>query len=173
MDNEPLAVSAHIPSEANVQSALSVHFNLLTAAHASGDKRLAGRVLRHLPTIRKKLDLGVISRLIDHSNQSSILMDIRALLLPACGQAASNDFQGLPPFVAETEIYVYLLATVCLIDAKLLSAAAQCAFLGIRRSREANLRTLDSLAACLHFYLARSFELGGSANDFELHSYSP
>lgn len=155
-------------------STISIHLNLLKTSHGTNDKRLASRVLRHLPSIRSKLSANLLIKIIESfSTNSSTLETIKGLLSQlkemaieddGSSQAQSNTFKTVVP---DVECYLCLLSAVYLLDNSKHLLSTQVSQLGINKAKDANARSLDPIQAKLFFYLARAHELL-SSNDVSL-----
>ena len=134
------------------------------------DPRFVARVLRSLPSTRKKLNRGVLTALINGyftspANDKSLLlgyidqsMDTDAKPLTFQPRSAKASTQPLLPEVAT---YISLLLLVYLIDNEFHEKAVAWSTTVTDKLATLNRRTLDGLQAKCYFYYARAFELAG------------
>lgn len=138
-------------------AAFSVHANLLSAAYEEDDKRLVGRVLRHLTSTRRSVKKeGLAQMLSFYANQSKSAI-IAHLSKTICGKneynTKTNDISA-PSLVPTIEIYVALLAMLYLLDNGAKEEACSTALAAVQALRGYDLRALDPLAARLYHYMA-------------------
>ncbi|KAL6041967.1 26S proteasome non-ATPase regulatory subunit 3 [Balamuthia mandrillaris] len=138
------------------------------------ETRLISRALRRFFTVnRKQLSSSILHRLVsqhyikDEPQKEQLLSFVSKLpeSMEVVEQPVepSKEEEGKGPlsteFLAEVEIYLYLLVTVALLDNKLYEEAAACSSIMISQLQTYNRRTLNPLAAKAFFYYSRAFEL--------------
>ncbi|XP_028401135.1 26S proteasome non-ATPase regulatory subunit 3-like [Dendronephthya gigantea] len=125
------------------------------------------RVLRSLPSTRKKLNHPLLRKLItgyfiQASQAKNELLkfldepmetDVSSTYRPRTGKAATT------PVLPEVEFYFHLLVVIHLIDTEAYEQALKCSTLLLKKSELHNRRTLDLILAKCFFYHSRTYEL--------------
>ncbi|XP_061412072.1 LOW QUALITY PROTEIN: 26S proteasome non-ATPase regulatory subunit 3 [Lethenteron reissneri] len=135
---------------------------------SSKEPRFVLRVLRALPSTRRKLNAHVLRKALAGFYTSSGAAPARDLLLtffdepmdaegevtfrPRTGKAAAQ------PLLPETETYLQHLCVVYLLDSKRYDDAQKCSDDLMQKIASQNRRTLDQLAARCYFYHSRVYE---------------
>ncbi|CAK8671409.1 26S proteasome non-ATPase regulatory subunit 3-like [Clavelina lepadiformis] len=129
------------------------------------------RVIRSLPTTRKKLNSRVFFRLAkiffngrqpnDEANKKYLLscLDMASVGIENTDSIKPSSRQAKVPRTPETEVYVFLLLLIYLIDNKMYDKALECANKLVTMLVNENRRSLDPLAAKSFFYYSRIYEL--------------
>ncbi|XP_067936638.1 26S proteasome non-ATPase regulatory subunit 3-like [Watersipora subatra] len=134
------------------------------------DSRFASRVLRALPSTRKKLNSEVLIALINGYYTSA--SNDKTKLLDYLGQSMDTDSKPLTfhprsakastqPLLPEVSTYICLLLLIHLIDSKMYDKAVMWSKQVVEKLSTWNRRTLDGLQAKCFFYYARAHELVG------------
>ncbi|XP_078483651.1 26S proteasome non-ATPase regulatory subunit 3 [Ciona intestinalis] len=141
----------------------------------SREHRHTLRVIRVLPTTRKKLNLNMVSRMVkmffngrqptDEASKSELFSCLEESMETEAGEPVKTSRQAKVPRIPETEIYVYLLVLIYLIDSKSHSLAMKLSNKIVTKLVNENRRSLDSLAAKCYFYYSRVYELIGKLED--------
>jgi len=144
---------------------------LVERSVTSKEPRFLLRVLRTLPTTRKKATSVILRRLISHyfgraenkSDKDTLLayldepMESDSPLAEKSEKPASRG-----SLLFETELYLHLLLLIHLLDTEKLSDADTCSDLIMSKIASKGRRTSDLLAAKCYYYFARVHELRGS-----------
>lgn len=144
--------------------------HLIEKSVQSKDPRFAARVLRALTTTRKRLNVAVLTAIINgyftsQSSEKSKLLEF----LPSSMETDAKPLVFQPrsaksatqPLLPEVSTYISLLVLVYLLDNKDYEKAMSWSNAVMDRLVLLNRRTLDSLQAKCYFYYARAHELGG------------
>lgn len=135
------------------------------------DSRFVARVLRALPSTRKKLNNSVLIALINGYYTST--SNDKSKLLEYLGQSMDTDDAkplafhprsakaSAQPLLPEVSAYISLLLLIYLIDAESYDKAVLWANQIAEKLAALNRRTLDGLQAKCYFYYARAHELSG------------
>ncbi|KAI8337186.1 proteasome regulatory subunit C-terminal-domain-containing protein [Chlamydoabsidia padenii] len=134
--------------------------NLLERAVNTIESRFTTRVLRTLPSIRRRLTAPVLARIITEYYGTN---EKKNELLQLLGQTA-NDMEldnddKKSTTLPEIDIYLHLNVIIYLLDKKELDKGTRLANATVERLVPLNRRTLDLLAARVYFYHARFYEL--------------
>lgn len=134
------------------------------------DSRFASRVLRTLPSTRKKLNNAVLIALINGFYTST--SNDKSKLLEYLAQSMDTDSKPLSfhprsakasalPLLPEVSTYIGVLLLIHLIDTESYEKAMKWSKQLLDRLAALNRRTLDGLQAKCYFYYARAHELAG------------
>eukprot|EP00123_Amoebidium_parasiticum_P000983 comp11947_c0_seq1/m.6619 comp11947_c0_seq1/g.6619 ORF comp11947_c0_seq1/g.6619 comp11947_c0_seq1/m.6619 type:complete len:483 (-) comp11947_c0_seq1:559-2007(-) len=147
--------------------------HLLERGVATKEARFSARVLRTLPSLRKRITPDLLRQAVcAHLAEGHPL---RTFLTSYLGEGSMDVDQpkgskkGKGP---ETEVYLQLLVLIHLLDSQRLPDAITCADDLIGRIKASNRRTMNGLAAKSYFYYARAYELSGRTAEIrkELHA---
>lgn len=142
---------------------LREHVRQIDKAVSSKEPRFAMRVLRSLPSTRRKLNGNVLRGIINQVFPANA--DKEALLGFVEAAAAGSAEIEIPKRTAskqpapEVEVYMHLLVLLRLLDNNKLEEAAVCSQHLVNKVTSQNRRTLDLIAAKCYFYHSRVFEL--------------
>ncbi|KAI8379078.1 proteasome regulatory subunit C-terminal-domain-containing protein [Radiomyces spectabilis] len=139
------------------------NFGLLERAVETIESRFTTRVLRTLPSIRRRLTAPVLAQVISECYGPND--DQKTRLLQYLGQegnamevdTAANDKKG--SILPEIDMYLHLNVLIFLLDNNELQKGRDLANITVERLLQLNRRTLDQLAARVYFYHARFYEL--------------
>ncbi|KAF8461024.1 proteasome regulatory subunit C-terminal-domain-containing protein [Kalaharituber pfeilii] len=160
----------------SVTNEIKQNFALLERGVANFDPRFSLRVLRSIPSLRRRLTADILAKVIsetypsDHLSTKSLLplltedvssMDIEA---PSGGNSSSASANILP----EIDVYLNFLVQIYLLDQKSIIAGAKFSKELVVKVHVLNRRTLDSLAAKVYFYYSRFHELLGNSALLEI-----
>ncbi|XP_041371471.1 26S proteasome non-ATPase regulatory subunit 3-like [Gigantopelta aegis] len=145
------------------------HVRQIEKAVSTKEPRFMSRALRGLVTIRRKLSVKILRKLIQGYFTGQAQASKDELFMYLIPPAEMNGL-GLPfrprsgkavnqPLLPEIEMYIHLLIVIYLIDNKKYTEAAKCSDLLMKKIGQHNRRTLDTLAAKCYFYYSRSYEL--------------
>lgn len=134
------------------------------------DPRFVSRVLRTLPSTRKKINNNVLVALINGYYTSA--SNDKTKLLEYLGQSMDTDAKPLSfhprsakasvqPLLPEVSTYISVLLLIYLIDSESYDKAVRWSKQIVDRLAALNRRTLDGLQAKCYFYYARAHELVG------------
>lgn len=173
-DNQPAPATAEDAEVTKVNTDLVStqeirdHARQIEKAVVSKEPRFVLRVLRSLPSTRRKVNATVLRSLAVHLypgglERESMLAFVEPLLP---GQTEPEPTGRTRPVtkspLPEVDAYIHLLALVRLIDANEMRLAAQCSETLMRKIVGHNRRTLDLIAAKSYFYHTRVAELNGT-----------
>ncbi|SAM07506.1 hypothetical protein [Absidia glauca] len=134
---------------------------LLERAVDTIESRFTTRVLRTLPSIRRRLTAPVLAQVItEYYGNDERKNELLQLLGETAGDNMdldSNDKKSA--ILPEIDIYLHLNVIIYLLDKKELDKGARLANATVDRLVPLNRRTLDLLAARIYFYHARFYEL--------------
>uniref|UniRef100_H2ZG81 PCI domain-containing protein n=1 Tax=Ciona savignyi TaxID=51511 RepID=H2ZG81_CIOSA len=168
METEPAEKSQE---EIDVLSVEDVREQLLLIERSvnSREHRHALRVIRVLPTTRKKLNMNMLTKLIklffNGPSKSDLFSCLEENMETDSSDPVKPSRQAKVPRIPETEIYVYLLVLIYLIDSKSNSLAMKLSNKLVTKLVNENRRSLDPLAAKCYFYYSRVYELMGKLED--------
>ncbi|CAO3622927.1 unnamed protein product [Cunninghamella blakesleeana] len=132
----------------------------LTNAVDTIESRFTTRVLRTLPSIRRRLTSPILAQIISEYYGSD---ERKNTLLQALGEdiqtTESETSDKKSPILPEIDIYLHLNVLIYLLDKNELEKGLKLADDTVNRLVPLNRRTLDLLAARIYFYHARFYEL--------------
>jgi len=145
------------------------HCKLIRRSVDTKESRFILRVLRALPTTRRKLNPVVLRTVLktfftaeaDKDTKEFLLTfvpaatELDASLTPSRGKASST------PLFPEVDFYISLLVLISLIDNKKGEDAVKCATKIFNKLETQNRRTLDQISAKCYFYYSRAHEIVG------------
>ncbi|RKP13842.1 26S proteasome non-ATPase regulatory subunit 3-like protein [Piptocephalis cylindrospora] len=139
------------------------HLSLLDKAVSTFEGRFTSRVLRTLPSLRRRLTGPFLSRAISTLLPSSnaARKHLIGYLDPPSGSSSSSSSSTSVPLHPESEIYLTLLVLILLIDQRKYDQAKELSEKTIQKVHTYNRRTLDPLSARIYFYYVRAYELSG------------
>lgn len=162
-----MPVSSATPNnpQQSLSATLAIQAGLLQCASKEGDKRLVARVLHHLPTVRRRLDVATLSACL-RQGVSPLASQAINLLPPVTGNEAV-----VPPSVEKLmspspfmEVYLAFLCGLFLLDGGRTQEAGQLLLEVAKTIEELNNRPLDPLLARVYSFISRAHELGGSSS---------
>ncbi|KAG2217469.1 hypothetical protein INT45_011905 [Circinella minor] len=159
-DEETKQLRLEKETTASVIAELKRNFSLLERAVDTIESRFTTRVLRTLPSIRRRLTSSILSQVISEYYSSD---EQRSFLLQYLGEentsmevdSGKEKSNELP----EVDMYLHLLTLIYLLDQNQLEKGITLADKTLEKLLQLNRRTLDQLAARVHFYHARFYEL--------------
>ncbi|CAG0913356.1 unnamed protein product [Notodromas monacha] len=145
------------------------HARLLEKSVASKEPRFAMRVLRTLPTTRRRLNPAVVRRLIEgfytHSpaERDNLLKFAGGRVTDETNEATFKPLRNLKhtasPLLPEVDVYLNLLVLLRALDSGDHALAADCSDALMDKVVSLDRRTLDAISAKCYFYHARCYEL--------------
>lgn len=143
---------------------LREHARQIDKAVTSKEPRFAMRVLRSLPSTRRKLNGNVLRAIITqlfpaNSDRDSLLAFVEDVLPGAVEIEAPRSRSATKTPVPEIDVYLHLLVLLRLLDTNKLTEATECSHQLMNKVTTQNRRTLDLIAAKCYFYHSRVFEL--------------
>ncbi|KAF8449656.1 proteasome regulatory subunit C-terminal-domain-containing protein [Terfezia claveryi] len=148
-----------------VPNEIKQNFGLLERGVANFDPRFSLRVLRSVPSMRRKLTADILSKVIsetyppDHPSARTLLSLLSGMDTEVSSDGSSVTNGNILP---EVDVYINFLVQVFLLDQKLIEAGARLSAELVKKIHTHNRRTLDSLAAKVYFYYSRFHELIGN-----------
>ncbi|KAF9415596.1 hypothetical protein HW555_006804 [Spodoptera exigua] len=143
---------------------LREHVRQIDKAVTSKEPRFAMRVLRSLPSTRRKLNGNVLRAIFNQLYPSNA--DKESLIafvenpLPGAVEIEPPRSRSAPKQPApEVDVYLHLLVLLRLLDTNRLEEATECSQQLMNKILSQNRRTLDLIAAKCYFYHSRVFEL--------------
>ncbi|GLV38918.1 Regulatory particle non-ATPase 3 [Carabus blaptoides fortunei] len=150
--------------DTDLQSLLEIreHVRQIEKAVTSKEPRFILRVLRSLPSTRRKLNPAVLRGLINQiypgGERDGLLSFVEE---PTTEIDTARIRSAVKSPVAEVDVYMYLLIVVRLLDSGKLEEASNCSQLLMNKITSQNRRSLDLIAAKCYFYHSRCAELTG------------
>jgi len=144
---------------------LKEQIRLVERSIVSKEPRFVLRVLRALPTTRRKLTATVLRRVVGHyynrpenkQEKDAILNFVEEPMdTDATTEKASRPRGQL---VLEVDVYIHLLVLLSLLDNDKKEQAIKCSDLLMTKVTSVNRRTLDLLAARCYYYHTRAYEV--------------
>lgn len=148
-----------------VLNEIKQNFGLLERGVANFDPRFSLRVLRSVPSMRRKLTADILSKVIsetyppDHPSARTLLPLLSGMDTEVSSEGSSVLNGNILP---EIDVYINFLVQVFLLDQKSIEAGAKLSAELVKKIHAHNRRTLDSLAAKVYFYYSRFHELIGN-----------
>lgn len=148
----------------DLQSILEIreHARQIEKAVTSKEPRFILRVLRTLPSTRRKLNGTVLRGLINQiypTNERDVLNAY--IEEPGVEIDTSRARSAVKSPVPEVDVYIHLLVVVRLLDSNKLEEASNCSHQLMTKIVSQNRRSLDLIAAKCYFYHSRCAELTG------------
>ncbi|KAK7067991.1 26S proteasome non-ATPase regulatory subunit 3 [Halocaridina rubra] len=151
---------------------LKEHIRLVERSIVSKEPRFVLRVLRALPTTRRKLTPNVLRRLVglyftrpeNKQEKENILqyieepMDVESPAPAPLGRQRTA-------LSLEVEVYIHLLVLLRLLDTESHADAIKCSDALMVKVTSINRRTLDLLAARCYFYHSRAYEVNNRLDE--------
>ncbi|ORZ22444.1 proteasome regulatory subunit C-terminal-domain-containing protein [Absidia repens] len=149
-----------LEKEAAASLYLKRNCTLLEKAVDTIESRFTTRVLRTLPSIRRRLTSPVLAQVITEYFGAD---DRKNELLQALGEVNMDmdSTDKISTILPEIDIYLHLNVIIYLLDKNELDKGLKLANATVDRLVPLNRRTLDLLAARIYFYHARFYELAG------------
>lgn len=143
---------------------LREHAKQIDKAVTSKEPRFAMRVLRSLPSTRRKLNgnvlRSIISQLYPYNSEKDVLLAYVEEIAAGSAEIEAPRTRGtVKPPVPEVDVYIHLLILLRLLDTNKLTEASECSQQLMSKVMAHNRRTLDLIAAKCYFYHSRVFEL--------------
>ncbi|KAI8140645.1 proteasome regulatory subunit C-terminal-domain-containing protein [Fennellomyces sp. T-0311] len=169
-ENQPEAMEIEEDEEAKqlrlekeTTQSLKRNFSLLERAVNTIESRFTTRVLRTLPSIRRRLTSSILAQVISEyyssdANQRTELLRTLGEDNQAMDVDSTKEKSGDLP---EVDVYLRLLTLIYLLDQNQLEKGLAFADRSIEILSQLNRRTLDQIAARVYFYHARFYELSG------------
>ncbi|KAI8988817.1 proteasome regulatory subunit C-terminal-domain-containing protein [Pilobolus umbonatus] len=134
------------------------NFSLLERSVETIETRFTTRVLRNLPSIRRRLTSTILSHIIcDYYGQNDIQkVELLKLLNEKEKPAEEENKQNVLP---EVDIYIHLNVLIYLLDKNELDKGMMLSNKTVDRMVSLNRRTMDQLAARIFYYHGRFYEL--------------
>jgi len=145
------------------------HCKLIRRSVESKESRFVLRVLRALPTTRRKVNPTVLRTVFKTFYTADCDQETKQFLLQFVPPAVELDGSLTPnrgkasatPLYPEVDYYLSLLVLIHLIDAGKGEEAVQCANQIVSKLEGQNRRTLDQISAKCYFYFMRAHEMVG------------
>ncbi|RPA79337.1 hypothetical protein BJ508DRAFT_227462 [Ascobolus immersus RN42] len=143
---------------------IKANFPLLEQGVTNFDSRFMLKVLRTIPSVRRRLTPEIFRRVIKESHPAH---EKPTLLLSVLGdedsamdiEAPATQSKGPTAVIPEVDVYLHLLAQIFLLDQNALEAGAQFSTEVVKKVHSLNRRTVDPLAGQVYFYYSRFHEL--------------
>ncbi|KAI9483090.1 MAG: proteasome regulatory subunit C-terminal-domain-containing protein [Benjaminiella poitrasii] len=137
------------------------NFTLLERAVETIESRFTTRVLRTLPSIRRRLTSEILAQVIsDYYNPGD---EQRSELLKYLGEtektSTDEESDKISTVLPEVDVYLYLNVLIYLLDKNELEKGLELSNKTVERVNTLNRRTMDQIAARVYFYHARFHEL--------------
>ncbi|KAI7863241.1 proteasome regulatory subunit C-terminal-domain-containing protein [Spinellus fusiger] len=146
-----------------VTAEIKRNFTLLERAVDTLESRFTTRVLRTLPSIRRRLTSSVLVQVISdtYGSHEEEKNDLLRYLGESGGMEVDAIAEKKNTVLPEIDIYLHLNVLITLLDKNELAKGMELADKVVKKMLELNRRTLDQLAARIYFYHARFYELTG------------
>ncbi|CDH49942.1 proteasome regulatory particle subunit [Lichtheimia corymbifera JMRC:FSU:9682] len=159
-DEEQKQLRLEKETTASVIAELKRNFTLLERAVETIETRFTTRVLRTLPSIRRRLTSSILSQVISEyygtdASQASELLNYLGESNTGMDVDNTKDKNILP----EVDMYLHLMTMIYLLDQNELQKGMELAGTSVEKLVKLNRRTMDQLAARIYFYHARFYEL--------------
>ncbi|KAJ8658422.1 hypothetical protein O0I10_005774 [Lichtheimia ornata] len=159
-DEETKQLRLEKETTASVIAELKRNFTLLERAVETIESRFTTRVLRTLPSIRRRLTSSILSQVISEyygtdASQASELLNYLGESDTGMDVDSTKDKNILP----EVDMYLHLMTMIYLLDQNELQKGMELAGKSVEKLVKLNRRTMDQLAARIYFYHARFYEL--------------
>ncbi|KAG0749911.1 hypothetical protein G6F57_004433 [Rhizopus arrhizus] len=134
------------------------NFSLLERSVETAEARFTTRVLRTLPSIRRRLTCDILVQVISEQYDDQ---QIKTELLKYLNQkdTTSKTEEESSSVLPEVDIYIHLNLLIYLLDENQIEKGIELSNKTIQRMTSMNRRTMDPLAARVYFYHARFYEL--------------
>ncbi|KAG1143702.1 hypothetical protein G6F37_003298 [Rhizopus arrhizus] len=134
------------------------NFSLLERSVETAEARFTTRVLRTLPSIRRRLTCDILVQVISEQYDDQ---QIKTELLKYLNQkdTTSRTEEERSNVLPEVDIYIHLNLLIYLLDENQIEKGIELSNKTIQRMTSMNRRTMDPLAARVYFYHARFYEL--------------
>ncbi|KAI8070547.1 proteasome regulatory subunit C-terminal-domain-containing protein [Gilbertella persicaria] len=146
---------------------LKRNFSLLERAVETIESRFTTRVLRTLPSIRRRLTSDILAQVItdyytSNDAQKAELLHILNETEKSTADEESKNKNGVLP---EVDVYVHLLVLIYLLDKNDMEKGLALSTKTVEKLSILNRRTLDQISARVYFYHARFHELSNKLAD--------
>ncbi|KAB0800634.1 hypothetical protein PPYR_06374 [Photinus pyralis] len=164
-DSPPGPEAGDSKRDVDLQSLIDVREQArqIEKAVTNKENRFVSRVLRSLPTTRKKLNgvvlRGLINQLYPALERDGLLCFLDEPITGADSDTTTRGRTAIKTPVAEVDVYIHMLILVRLIDTNKLDEATRCSQALMTKITGQNRRTLDWIAAKCYFYHSRVAEL--------------
>jgi len=146
---------------------LKEQIRLVERSIVSKEPRFVLRVLRALPTTRRKLTATVLRRIIGHyyarpenkQEKDAILNFVEEPMDTDTSPTEKVAARPRGQLVLEVDVYIHLLVLLRLLDNDKKDQAIACSDLLMKKVTSINRRTLDLLAARCYYYHSRAYEV--------------
>lgn len=135
------------------------NFKPLEQGVVNFDPRFTLRVLRSLPSLRKRLTLDILSTVVRSTYPANQIPETLAPLVSDASMDVDAEPSKAQSVLPEIDTYLHLLVLIFLLDQEKIQEAAEFSTLLAKKVHTANRRTLDSIAAQVYFYYSRAHEL--------------
>lgn len=148
------------------------NFALLERGVANFDPRFSLRVLRSVPSLRRRLNAGILTKVVtdaysaEHPSARTLLAFINQDGMEI--ESSTDQVAGVGGILPEIDVYISFLVQIYLLDKKAHEAGAKLSIELVKKIHAHNRRTLDSLAAKAYFYYSRFHELLGQSALLEI-----
>ncbi|KAG1050586.1 hypothetical protein G6F43_007150 [Rhizopus delemar] len=134
------------------------NFALLERSVETAEARFTTRVLRTLPSIRRRLTCDILAQVISEQYDDQ---QMKTELLKYLNQkdTTSKTEEERSSALPEVDIYIHLNVLIYLLDENQIEKGIELSNKTIQRMASMNRRTMDPLAARVYFYHARFYEL--------------
>lgn len=137
------------------------NFKPLEQGVVNFDPRFTLRVLRSIPSLRKRVTLEILSSVVRSTYPAG---QVPETLLPLVGDGSGMEVDAeasakAQPVLPEIDVYLHLLTLIYLLDQEKIQEAVEFSTLLAKNVHSANRRTLDAIAAQVYFYYSRAHEL--------------
>ncbi|KAI8883634.1 hypothetical protein K501DRAFT_219032 [Backusella circina FSU 941] len=133
------------------------NFSLLEKAVETVESRYTTRVLRTLPSVRRRLTSDMLAQIISDYYDANNTQKKELLQYLGQGEKASTEEKG--DVLPEVDIYITLNVLIYLLDNNESEKGLELAGKTVEKIATLNRRTLDQLSARIYFYHARFYEL--------------
>ncbi|CDS04865.1 hypothetical protein LRAMOSA07395 [Lichtheimia ramosa] len=159
-DEEQKQLRLEKETTASVIAELKRNFTLLERAVETIETRFTTRVLRTLPSIRRRLTSSILCQVISEYygtdvSQASELLNYLGESNTGMDVDNTKDKTILP----EVDMYLHLMTMIYLLDQNELQKGMELAGKSVEKLVKLNRRTMDQPAARIYFYHARFYEL--------------
>ncbi|CEG81959.1 hypothetical protein RMATCC62417_16095 [Rhizopus microsporus] len=136
------------------------NFSLLERSVETIEARFTTRVLRTLPSIRRRLTSAILGQVISEYYGPND-QDVKNELLRYLNESdkASATEEERPSVLPEVDMYIHLNVLIFLLDKNEIEQGIELSTKAVERIVSMNRRTMDQLAARIYFYHARFHEL--------------
>ncbi|KAG1462773.1 hypothetical protein G6F56_005441 [Rhizopus delemar] len=134
------------------------NFSLLERSVETVEARFTTRVLRTLPSIRRRLTSDILAQVISEYYGPNDL-NTKNELLKYLNENGSSTEEEKQNALSEVDVYIHLNVLIYLLDKNEIEKGIELSNKTIQKMTEMNRRTMDPLAARIYFYHARFYEI--------------